>query len=154
MRKSFHSGRVKRSTVVKTPMDRVWRSISNITEMPGWAAGVRGCRLKTGVKRGIGAVRDLTFEDGNRVEEHMVAWKSGESFSYIAVSGLPLRAYVATISLEKKSRASTKITWQSYLNSKEMTEGQFAEFLALMGAFYRDSLDNLRIILEEKQTKR
>ncbi len=154
MQKSFHSGHVKKSTVIKTPKDRVWREVSNIAGLPGWVIGVKSCRLKAGVRRGIGAVRDLTFDDGNRIEEHIVAWDSGESFSYIAVSGLPLRAYVATISLEKKSRGSTKITWQSYLNSKKMTKGEFTGFLAFMGAFYEGSLDNLRVILEKKKIKR
>ena len=147
--KAFRSGSIKRSTVVRAPRTRVWRSLSDITGLPKWATGVKGCRFKTRTRRGVGAVRSLVFEDGNRIEEHVVGWRGGESFTYVAVSGLPLRAYVATISLEERGGGTTtRITWQSYLNSEKMTGAQFAGFLASMGEFYEKSLENLRGLLE------
>lgn len=153
MRKSFHSGSIKRTVTVRATRERVWRTVSDIIGMPRWAAGVNFCRLLTATGRGIGAARSIAFDDGCIVEEHVVAWRPGESFSYVAVSGLPLRAYVATISLEKGHDESTRITWQSYLNSEKMTEGQFAEFLAFMGAFYEASLENLKVLLEKRRVK-
>jgi len=154
MQKSFHSGTVKRSTTVSEPKARVWRSVSDIAGLPRWAVGVKRCRLRAGTGRGMGAVRDIAFADGGRIEEHVVAWNAGESFSYVAVSGLPLRAYVATISLEGKAGGSTRVTWQSYLSSKKMGKGQFAEFLASMGTFYEGSLQNLKALLEKSRVKR
>jgi len=154
MQKSFHSGSIRKSTTINAPRARVWRSVSDVAGLPKWAVGVRNCRLRTGPGRGIGAVRDLIFADGNKIEEHVVAWSAGESFSYVAVSGLPLRAYVATISLEKRAGDSTRVTWQSYLNSKKMARRQFAEFLASMGAFYEGSLQNLKALLEKNRVKR
>jgi len=100
-------------------------------------------------KRGVGAVRLITFTDGNKIEEHVVSWKSGEYFTYIATEGLPLRAYVATISVKVKSKKIVQVTWQSYLNSKKMSEKQFLEFLAFMGSFYEASLENLKALLEK-----
>ena len=88
------------------------------------------------IKEGVGAIRLITFADGNKIEEHVIAWKNKEFFTYIATEGLPLRAYVATISIKKKSKNLTELTWQSYLNSKKMSEKQFLEFLVFMGAFY------------------
>ena len=70
-------------------------------------------------------------------------------FSYIAVSGLPLRAYHATISLKSKGKNQTQITWQSYFNSKKMTKKEFAEFVAFIGSFYANSLKNLKSLLEK-----
>ena len=100
-------------------------------------------------KRGVGAVRLITFADGNKIEEHIVAWKNGEHFTYIATEGLPLRAYVATISIKVKSKKVIQLTWQSYLNSEKMSEKQFLEFLVFMGSFYEASLENLKILLEK-----
>ena len=59
---------------------------------------------------------------------------------------LPLRAYVATISIKKKTKTLTELTWQSYLNSQKMSEKQFLEFLVFMGSFYEASLENLKIL--------
>ena len=79
----------------------------------------------------------------------MVAWKDGEYFTYIATEGLPLRAYVATLSLKPKSRSSVTLTWQSYINSQKMTEKEFLDFLVFMGTFYETSLENLKSSLEK-----
>jgi len=47
------------------------------------------------------------------------------------------------------SKKLVEITWQSYLNSKKMSEKQFIEFLAFMGMFYEASLENLKLALEK-----
>ena len=100
-------------------------------------------------KKDVGAVRLITFADGNKIEEHVVAWKTGEFFTYIATEGLPLRAYVATISIKTKSKNLVELTWQSYLNSEKMSEKQFLDFVVYMGAFYDASLENLKASLEK-----
>ncbi len=149
MRKSFYSGSVKKSIIVNVSREKVWKNMSNIVGLPKWAANVKSCRFCTTAKHGVGAVRQLTFVDGNKIEEHIISWNNGESFSYVAVSGLPLRAYVATITLDVQKKNQTIITWQSYLNSKKMTQKEFAEFLAFMGVFYQISLENLKALLEK-----
>lgn len=148
-KKTFHSGSVKKTIRIKATRDKVWRKISNIAGLPAWVVDVRKTTYLSDKKKGIGAVRLITFGDGNRIEEHVVAWKDKEYFSYIATEGLPLRAYVATISIKTKSRYLVEMTWQSYLNSKKMTERQFLEFIAFMGSFYEASLENLKICLEK-----
>jgi len=100
-------------------------------------------------KRGVGAIRKITFNDGNTIEEYVVAWQNGEYFTYVATDGLPLRVYVATISIKAKSKNSIQLTWQSYLNSKKMTKKKFLEFLVFMGTFYETSLVNLKNSLEK-----
>ena len=64
----------------------------------------------------MGSKRLISFEDGSDVEEHIVGWKPKEYFSYIAISGLPLNAYHATISVQKSNK-NTKVTWESYFAS-------------------------------------
>lgn len=127
----------------------MWRKISNIAGLPSWIPDVKKTIYLSKKKRNIGTIRLITFEDGNKIEEHVVAWKDKECFTYVATEGLPLRAYVATISIKRKSKNSTELTWQSYLNSKKMSEKQFLEFLAFMGSFYETSLKNLKSILEK-----
>ena len=147
--KSFHTGTVKKSIIIKAPKQKVWRKISNIVGLPTWLIDIKKTIYLSKKKRGIGAIREITFNDGNTIEEHVVAWKDGEYFTYVATEGLPLRAYVATISINPKSKSSVQLTWQSYLNSEKMTEKEFLEFLVFMGTFYEASLENLKNSLEK-----
>ena len=148
-KKSFHTGAVKKTIMIKSSKDKVWRKISNIVGLPTWVVDVKKTVYLSKKKRDVGAIRLITFADGSKIEEHVVAWKNKEYFTYIATEGLPLRAYVATISIKAKSKKVVHLTWQSYLNSKKMSEKQFIEFLAFMGSFYEASLENLKASLEK-----
>ena len=148
-KKSFHTGTVKKTIKINAPKDRVWRKISNIVGLSSWLVDVEKTEYLSKIKKGVGAIRLITFGDGTKIEEHIVTWNKGEHFTYVATEGLPLRAYVATISIKNKTKNSTELTWQSYLNSQKMSEKQFLEFLVFMGSFYEASLENLKILLEK-----
>lgn len=149
VKKSYNSGSVKKTITIRASKDKVWRKISNIVGLPTWVVDVKKTVFLSKKKKGIGAVRLITFADGNKIEEHVVAWKDKESFTYVATEGLPLRAYVATISIKAKTSKSVELTWQSYLNSKKMSQNEFLQFLAFMGSFYEASLENLKALLEK-----
>jgi len=145
--KSFHSGVVKKSVIIKASQGNVWEKISKIAEL-SWLNGVKKTVFKSKTKQGVGTIRKITFDDGNVVEEIIVGWKNEEYFSYIATSGLPLRGYHATISIKPLSKMTSQVTWQSFLNSDKMTKTQFSEFYNFMSSFYKDSLGNLKSSLE------
>jgi uncharacterized protein YndB with AHSA1/START domain len=149
IQKSFHSGTIKKTITIKASKDKVWRKISNIVGLPSWLPDVTKTEYLSMRKKDVGAVRLITFADGNKIEEHIVAWEKGEYFTYVATEGLPLRAYVATISIKNKTKTNTQLTWQSYMNSQKMSEKEFLEFLVFMGSFYEASLENLKKILEK-----
>jgi len=148
-KKLFHTGTVKKTIRIKASKDKVWRKISDIAGLPTWVVDIKKTVYLSKKKRDVGAVRLITFEDGSEIEEHVVAWKNGEYFTYIATQGLPLRAYVATISIKVKPKKTVELTWKSYINSKKMSEKEFIDFLAFMGSFYEASLENLKVLLEE-----
>ncbi|EGP93524.1 SRPBCC family protein [Nitrosarchaeum koreense] len=147
--KSFYTNTVRRCISINASKEKVWRKISNIVGLPSWVIDVKKTTYLSKKRRNVGAIRKITFADGNTIEEHVVAWKEREYFTYIATEGLPLRAYVATISINAKNNNTTQITWQSYFNSKKMTAKQFTEFVKFMGIFYETSLKNLKKILEK-----
>ncbi len=149
-KKAFHTGSVKKTIRIKAARDKVWRKISDIAGLPTWVVDVKKTVYLSSKKRGVGAVRLITFDDGSKIEEHVTAWKEKEYFSYIATEGLPLRAYVATISIRPKSGSLVELTWKSYINSKKMTEKQFLDFVTFMESFYDASLENLKADLEKK----
>lgn len=133
---------------VNVPKKKVWSKVSQIANL-SWVVDVKKTIFLSKIKTGNGAIRKIVFTDGNIVEEHIVGWKKGEYFSYIAVSGLPLRAYHATISIKSKGENSTQIMWQSYFNSQKMTKKEFSEFITFIGLFYSNSLKNLKVSLEK-----
>lgn len=147
--KAFHTDSVKRTITINASKQKVWHKISNIVGLPLWVVDVKKTVYLSKKKKNVGAIRKITFENGNTIEEHVVAWKDGEYFTYIATEGLPLRAYVATISIKAKNKKITQITWQSYLNSKKMSKRQFTDFITFMGKFYETSLENLKNIIEK-----
>ena len=149
MKKSFHTDSVKKTITIKASKEKAWQKISNIAGLSLWVIDVKKTTYLSKKRRNVGAVRKITFTDGNTIEEHVVAWKENEYFTYIATEGLPLRAYVATISIKSKNKKTTQLTWQSYFNSKKMSVKQFTKFVTFMGTFYETSLENLKKSLEK-----
>jgi len=145
----FHTGTIKKTITINAPKEKVWIKLSNIVGLSSWTLDVKKTTYLSKKRRGVGAIRRITFESGSIIEEHVIDWKNGEYFTYIATEGLPLRAYVATISIKSKNKKSSHITWQSYLNSNKMSVKQFRGFLSGMGSFYQTSLENLKLSLEK-----
>ena len=137
----MNSGSIKKSVIINTDLDKAWSKISKITKLD-WLQGQKSTKFLGEKKTGIGSKRLISFEDGSKVEEHIVGWRVREYFSYIAISGLPLNAYHATISIEKKEK-SVKITWESYFSS-DSTKNEFDEFVLFLSNFYVQSLKNLK----------
>jgi len=146
--KKFHIGTVKKKILVNATHDKVWKKISNIVGLPEWVEEIKKATYLSKIKRGVGAIRKLTFDDGNVIEEHVVIWNPKQSFSYIATTGLPLRVYHATLSIQPKNKKLVYLAWSSYLNSKKMTAKQFKEFILYLETFYEKSLRNLKYQLE------
>ncbi|MEX0657434.1 MAG: SRPBCC family protein [Nitrosopumilaceae archaeon] len=146
--KKFHSGTVKRRILINATHDKVWKKISNIVGLPDWISEIKKATYLSKIKHGVGAIRKLTFDDGNVIEEHIVIWNPKHSFSYIATTGLPLRVYHATLLIQSKDKKSVYLTWSSYLNSKKMKVKQFKEFVSYLEIFYEKSLRNLKSQLE------
>jgi len=149
IKNSFHTDSVKKTIIINASKQKVWHNISNIVGLPLWVVDVKKTTYLSKKKRNVGTIREITFADGNTIEEHVTAWKDGEYFTYIATEGLPLRAYVASISIIAKNKNKTQLTWQSYFNSKKMSRKQFVEFVAFLEKFYETSLVNLKNIIEK-----
>ncbi len=146
--KKFHSGTVRKQILINATRNKVWKKISNIVGLPEWIDEIKKATYLSKIKYGVGAIRKLTFDDGNVIEEHIVIWNPKQSFSYIATTGLPLRVYHATISIQSKNKKSVYLTWSSYLNSEKMTVKEFKEFVLYLETFYEKSLRVLKFQLE------
>ena len=137
----MNSGSVKKSVIIDADVEKVWSKVSKITKLD-WLNGQKSTKYLSEKKSGIGSKRLISFEDGSDVEEHVVGWKPKEYFSYIAISGLPLNAYHATISVQKSNK-NTKVIWESYF-AADNTKKEFDEFIEFLSNFYAQSLKNLK----------
>jgi len=137
-----HEGSAKRSVVIKASVETVWKKLSRITKLD-WLEEQKSSKFLTQKKYGVGARRLISFEDGSDVEEHIVEWYPKKGFSYIAITGLPLLAYLATISMIKISSGRVKVTWESYFVSDKKKK-EFLEFSKFLNQFYAKSLHNLK----------
>ena len=141
-----HAGSAKRSVMIKASVETVWKKLSEITKL-GWLEEQKSTKFLSQKKYGVGAIRLISFEDGSDVEEHIVEWSPKKCFSYIAITGLPLLSYLATISMKKATSGRVKVTWQScFVSDKKKKE--FLEFSKFLSQFYLKSLQNLKSDIE------
>ena len=141
-----HAGSAKRSVMIKASVETVWKKLSKITKL-GWLEEQKSTRFLSQKKYGVGAIRLISFEDGSDVEEYVVEWSPKKCFSYIAITGLPLLSYLATISIKKATSGRVKVTWQScFVSDKKKKE--FLEFSEFLSKFYSKSLHNLKSDIE------
>ena len=142
----METGFVKKSVIVRTDINNVWNYLSKISSL-NWLENHKSTKFLSQKKRGVGAIRLISFEDGSNVEERIVGWHPKKHFSYIATSGLPLDSYHATISMNK-IESGVKIVWESYFSSNE-EKSDFNTFTKFLSQFYVSSLGNLKVELEK-----
>ena len=143
-----YTGSAKRSVIINADVERIWKKLSKITKLD-WLEEQKSSKFLSQKKYGVGAIRLISFEDGSDVEEHIVAWSPKKGFSYIAITGLPLLAYLATITMKKTNRSSVKVTWQSYFVSDKKKK-EFLEFSKFLNQFYTKSLQNLKSDIQRR----
>ena len=127
MEKSYHADTLKKSVTIAASLQKTWNVVSKIVNLM-WLDNIKTARFLSAKTRGIGATRHISFMDGTNVEEIIVGWKPKKYFSYIAISGLPLRGYHATISITAKNENSVIVEWESFFSSELMTNNEFREF--------------------------
>jgi carbon monoxide dehydrogenase subunit G len=147
--REFHNGTITRSVTVHASQKKVWRTLSDISNLPKWIVGIKKCVITSKKKSGIGAVRLITFQDGTLLEEQIVLWNPPRSFSYMATGKTALRAYFATLSVVSLGKNITKITWSGYLGTNKTSQHSFKKTLLEYDALYKNSISKLKTLIEE-----
>ena len=140
MRKSGFADTVRKTALIDAPPVKVWKIISKITNL-WWVAGVEKTVLHAGPSSKFGACRVISTDTGDKIVEVITGWKVNEYISYVALSGLDISAYHATISLEQKNK-KTCIIWESVFADKD--ENKVEVFKKEIAKFYAKSLNTLR----------
>lgn len=150
MARQFLNGTVTRSVVVHASPQKAWRRLSEIGNLASWIVSIKKCIITSKKRKGVGATRLITFNDGSIIEEQIVIWNSSKSFSYLVIGKiLPFRAYFATLSIKPIGRNLTKITWSGYIGTNNFTKFQFKKTISEYDLLYKNSLPRLKSLIEK-----
>lgn len=61
--KKFHSKTVRKRVPINATQGKVWKKISNIVGLPSWIDEIKKAAYLSKIKRGVGTIRKLTFDD-------------------------------------------------------------------------------------------
>lgn len=147
MRRDFHTGIVTRSVVVHASSQRVWKTLSDISNLPKWIVGIKKCVIISKKKRGVGAIRLITFQDGSLLEEQIVTWNPNQSFSYMATGKTHIRAYFATLSVKPLGKSLSRIIWSGYVGTDKVTNHSFQKTLSEYDTLYKNSISRLKSMI-------
>lgn len=150
MPRRFLNGTVTRSVDVHVSPQRAWRRLSEIGNLVRWIVGIKKCVITSKKRKGVGATRLITFQDGSVIEEQIVIWNSGKFFSYLVLGkNLPFRAYFATLSIKPLGKNLIKITWSGYIGTNNLTKSKFNQTISKYDLLYKSSLPRLKLLIEK-----
>jgi mxaD protein len=131
---------VSREVTVDNSPATVWKLVGNFDALDVWHPAVKSSVLKgSGTK--VGSTRMLTLAGGGDIIENLTAYsagKTGYSYSYGIVKGpLPVKNYLATISLAPTADGKTLIVWKSTFDAEGVPDDKAAE---VIGGIYDSGL--------------
>ena len=141
--------RVRRATVLDAPADAVWRLLRDFNGHDRWHPLVARSVLEAGRRTGqVGAVRNFTLTDGERVREILLSLSDRDRRLRYAIveSDLPLRDYVAEVVLKPVTDGDrTFWAWSSRFRTPPGEEQALARLVAEQ--VYEAGFDGVRAAL-------
>jgi Polyketide cyclase / dehydrase and lipid transport len=133
-------GQVSVKVSMPVGADKVWQALKDFGGMNKWAPGIANLELQGA---GVGAVRQMTFQDGSRVVERLESLNdASRSLTYtILESTLPVEGYIASLTVRDLGATGCEVEWFSTFGAKGAAEEDVSRMLALG---YRRSLSGLQ----------
>ncbi|MEE9274305.1 MAG: SRPBCC family protein [bacterium] len=135
------------STVLDTPIDKVWEAVRDFGALMNWHPAVKDSSIEGGEPGDkVGCIRKLILPDGGAIREKLLSISDEErSFSYsILESPMPIENYVSTFRLrEITDGGRTFAEWHSEFDVAPENEKAMVELVA--GPIYQDGFDSLKV---------
>ena len=145
---SKRAPKVYESTVVKAPIEEVWRYIRDFDSLPEWHPDMNESELKEGEGE-TGSVRELALEGGGTVVEKLLELSDLEHKSTYTVleTPLPMKNYVSTIKLsEVTDSGETFAEWYAFFDVTDSSQEE--ETVKAIRGVYKSGLKGLAETLE------
>jgi NADPH:quinone reductase len=138
--------RVVRSTIIDAPIERVWAVLRDFNSHDQWHAVVDKSLIeRSEASDQVGCIRNFTLKDGNHIREQLLSLddRHYKSTYCIVQASVPLRNYVATISLKPVTDGQrTFWHWESSFATPAGQEKELRELVAQ--GVYESGFENLR----------
>ena len=150
--------KVEHSIVINATPDEVWTVAGDFNGIPRWLPTIAASRMILGKNGQVGAIRELTRQNGTKVQEKLVEYETGDekTFTYTYVGGTVIATdYFATMTVSDAGGGKTKVVWKARFKrlaywTDEPPEGQDdATPLNALNKTYPLGLENLKKVVEE-----
>ena len=134
---------------VNATPQHTWNILSDLERIHQWSETIETSTCVTPIKQGVGAIRRCVLNNKITIDEEIVYWSDGVSFSYLA-TGLPLVKKAKNTWSVKAFKNDTLITTESEIEMKYGVAGRLLEpILALMTKkMGRNTLAALKFLVE------
>lgn len=138
--------RITASSVINAPIETVWVQVRDFGAINQWLPGVAESVIEDGADPDkIGATRRLTFADGGKMREQLLALSDADTTVTFAIieSELPIENYVATIRLQRVTDGERSfITWSGEFDANPGHEADMAR--RMREDIYQPGFDSLK----------
>ena len=125
---------IRRSTVVRAPLEAVWAVLRNFNGHDRWHPAVASSEIEEGAEEDqVGAVRNFRLVDGGRIREQLLALSDVEtSFTYCILEAPAfLRNYVANVRLRRVTDDDTCLwEWRASFDPPTTEKDRLRRFVA------------------------
>src|SRR5687768_15582777 len=141
--------RVRRSSVIDAPIERVWSVLRDFNSHSAWHPAVGDSRIERDESSDqVGCVRNFFLKDGNHIREQLLALSDRDYVSTYCIldATLPMKNYVATVQLKRVTDGErTFWHWESTFDVPKGREREFAELVG--NGVYEGGFAGLRAFL-------
>lgn len=150
----MHEASVTRE--IRADKEVVWEGIDDFGGIDKYSPPLEQSEIIGDQETGEGAIRECYFEDGTRVEEEIVEYEPGSSYTIeiVDLGGLPMKESYTTMSVEAVDDARTEVTWTSRFTPKYGPLGWLMAKLLMKSKIreqFADSLEGLDEYVTEEQ---
>ena len=105
---------------IDAPIEEVWRVLDDFGGVANYNPNVKTSKVIDGPDSGTGATRECLFHDGGRIEEAIVEYESGRSYTvnFVDMGDFPLEENVVEIGLESIDESRTAVTMTTNFTPK------------------------------------
>jgi hypothetical protein len=152
--------KVEHSITIDATPDEVWAVAGDFNGIQRWLPTIAASRMILGKSDQVGAIRELTRQNGTKVEEKLLEYENGseKTLTYTYVGGAVIATdYFATMIVSPAGEGKTKVVWKARFKrlaywTDQPPEGQDdATPVNLLNKAYPFGLQTLKKVVEESK---